>query len=90
MSCHKRTIISESETNITFFHRYQHKKFKCTGFYLSQSRMKGCDFRSKTPFEFCIYFQYEQNYAQFTVSLIQDFLYYNYSKTMGVNKELIL
>ena len=51
--------------------------------------MKECDFLSKTPFEFCRYFQYEQNYAQFTVSLIQDCLYCNYSKTMGVNKELI-
>ena len=70
-------------------HRYQHKK-KCTEFYLSQSRMKEWDFLSKTPFEFCRYFQYEQNYAQFTVSLIRDFLYCNYSITMGVNKELIL
>ena len=69
--------------------KYQHTKLKCTGFYLSQSRMKQWDFLSKTPFEFCRYFQYEQNYAQFTVSLIWDFLYCNYSITMAVNKELI-
>ena len=48
-------------------------KLKCTGFYLSQSRMKECDFLSKPPLEFYRYFQYEQNYAQFTVSLIRDF-----------------
>ena len=68
---------------------YKTKYKRCTGFYLSQSRMKECDFLSKTPFEFCRYLQYEQNYAQFTVSLTQDFLYCSYSQTMGVNKELI-
>ena len=52
--------------------------------------MKEWDFLNKTPFEFFRYFQYEQNYAQFTVTLIRDFLYCNYSKTMGANKESIL
>ena len=51
--------------------------------------MKELDFLIKTLFEFCRYFQYELNYAQFTVSLIRDFLYCNYSITMGVNNELI-
>ena len=64
--------------------RHQHKKLKCTGFYLSLPRMKEWDFLIKTR-----YFQYELNYAQFTVSLIRDFLYCNYSITMGVNNELI-
>ena len=51
--------------------------------------MKEWDFLIKTLFEFCRYFLYELNYAQFTVSLICDFLYCNYSITMGVNNELI-
>ena len=70
--------------------RYQHKKLKCTGFYISLPRMKEWDFLIKTLFEFCRYFQYELNYDQFTVSLIRDFLYCNYSITMGVNNELFL
>ena len=53
--------------------RYQHKKIKCTGFYISLPRMKEWDFLIKTLFAFCRYFQYELNYAQFTVSLIRDF-----------------
>ena len=49
--------------------------------------MKEWDFLIKTLLEFCRYFQYELNYAQFTVSLICDFLYCNYSITMGVNNK---